>query len=135
MTERAREALEDEHERKFRRIFAWVLFLGTCVACIIIAFFVFKSAFGSYDAGSGGLAPGYSGISPTLAEFLKQHARVTFGLPIAAVVSLLLILVLRESTGKLEFEALGFKFRGASGPVVLWVLCYLAMTLSIKLLW
>jgi hypothetical protein len=127
MTDRQTEPLEDEHERKFRRIFAWVFFLGTSVACIIIAFFVFKSAFGSYDAASRGLAPGYSGISPKLADFLKEHARVTFGWPIAAVVSLLLILVLRESTGKLEFEALGFKFRGASGPVVLWVLCYLAI--------
>jgi hypothetical protein len=67
------EPLEDEHERKFRRIFAWVFFLGASV--------------------------------------------------------------LRETTGKLEFEALGFKFRGASGPVVLWVLCYFAITLSIKLLW
>ncbi len=135
MTERHPESLEDEHQRKFRRIFAWVFFLGTSVVCIIIAYFVIKSAVGSYDKRSGGLAPDYTGISPTLAEFAKQHAPVTFGLPIAAAVSLLLILVLRETTGKLEFEALGFKFRGASGPVVLWVLCYLAMTLSIKLLW
>ncbi len=66
---------------------------------------------------------------------LGKHFPVTIGLPVAAVISLLLILVLRETTGKLEFEALGFKFRGASGPVVLWVLCYLAITLSIKLLW
>ena len=135
MTERHPESVADEHQRKFRRIFAWVFLVGTSVVCIIIGFFAFKATFQSYDAQSGGLAKGYTGISPELVEFLKDHAQVTFCLPIAAVVSLLLILVLRETTGKLEFEALGFKFRGASGPVVLWVLCYLAITLSIKLLW
>jgi hypothetical protein len=35
----------------------------------------------------------------------------------------------------IEFEAAGFKFRGASGPVVLWIFCYLAIVTSIKLLW
>jgi hypothetical protein len=70
-----------------------------------------------------------------LATFLRNHFAATVGLPFAAVVSLLVILVLRETTGKLEFEAIGFKFRGASGPVVLRVLCYLAITVSIKLLW
>ncbi len=130
MAEREREPLEDEDQRRFRRIFTWVFFFGILGICIITVYFAIKSAFLSYGK------PGpLLGISPQLAEFLKQHAPVTVGLPIAAVLSLLLILLLRETAGKLEFEALGFKFRGASGPVVLWVLCYLAITLSIKLLW
>jgi hypothetical protein len=128
MTEKKPEQLEDEHERKFRRIFAWVFFLGTSVVCIIVLYFAVQAAFFSH------YMP-YHGASPQLAEFLRQHFPVTIGLPVAAVISLLLILVLRETTGKLEFEALGFKFRGASGPLVLWVLCYLAIELSIKLLW
>src|SRR5207253_10929839 len=77
----------------------------------------------------------YTGAAVQLADYYKEHFPGTIGLPVAAVITLLLIPVLRETTGKLEFEALGFKFRGASGPVVLWVLCYLAITLSIKLLW
>jgi hypothetical protein len=128
MTERKPEPLEDEHERKFRRIFAWVFFLGASVVCVITLFFAIQAAFFSH------YLP-YTGASPQLVEFLKQHFPVTVGVPAAAGLSLLIILVVRETTGKLEFEALGFKFRGASGPVVLWVLCYLAITLSIKLLW
>jgi hypothetical protein len=124
MTERQPEPLEDEHQRKFRRIFTWVFFFGILGMCIITVYFAIKAAFLSYH-----------GISPQLAAFFETYFPVTVGLPVAAVVSLLLILVLRETAGKLEFEALGFKFRGASGPVVLWVLCYLAITLSIKLLW
>jgi len=130
MTERQPEPLEDEQQRKFRRIFAWVFFLCTLGMGIVLVFFVIKSAFLSYGK------PGpLLGISPDLATFLRNHFAATVGLPFAAVISLLIILVLRETTGKLEFEAIGFKFRGASGPVVLWVLCYLAITLSIKLLW
>ena len=108
MTERHPESLEDEDQRKFRRIFTWVFFFGTLGMCIITLYFAIKAAFLSYH-----------GISPQLAAFFEAHFPVTIGLPIAAVVSLLLILVLRETTGKLEFDAIGFKFRGASGPVVL----------------
>src|SRR5437667_4191037 len=134
MTEREPKPLEDEDQRKFRRIFTWVFFFGILGMCIITLYFAIKAAFLAYHGTSGELA-GYHGISPQLAIFFREHFPVTIGLPVAAVISLLLILVLRETTGKLEFEALGFKFRGASGPVVLWVLCYLAITLSIKLLW
>ena len=130
MTERQPEPLEDEHQRRFRRIFAWVFFICTLGMCIVILVYVIKSAFLSYG---GPATP--TGISPELAKFLRDHFPATVGLPFAAVVSLIIILVLRESTGKLEFEAPGFKFRGASGPAVLWVLCYLAITLSTRLLW
>lgn len=124
------EVSEDEQQRKFRRIFTWVFFFFFVAVCAVIAFFVIKSAFLSY--GTSGIP---IGISPDLAKFLRDHFAATVGLPFAAIISLLMILVLRASSGKLEFEALGFKFRGASGPVVLWVLCYLAVVLSIKLLW
>ena len=34
-----------------------------------------------------------------------------------------------------KFSFLGFEFEGASGPVVLWVLCFLAQMFGIWLLW
>src|SRR5205085_1377326 len=112
MTERKPEPPEDEHERKFRRIFAWVFFLGASVVCIIILFFAIQAAFFSH------YLP-YTGASVQLADFFKEHFPVTIGLPVAAVISLLLILVLRETTGKLEFEALGFNFRTDSSAPAL----------------
>lgn len=44
-------------------------------------------------------------------------------------------MLLEQVHGTIAFEGLGFKFRGASGPVVLWVFGYLAIVGSIKLLW
>src|SRR5207248_10821668 len=66
MTERKPEPPEDEHERKFRRIFAWVFFLGASVVCIIILFFAIQAAFFSH------YLP-YTGASVQLADFFKEH--------------------------------------------------------------
>ena len=65
---------------------------------VVVVFFVIKSAFLSYGK------PGpLLGISPDLAKFLRDHFAATVGLPLVGIVSLILILVLRETTGKLEF--------------------------------
>lgn len=67
---------------------------------------------------------------------MKEHFAATIGLPFGAVASLFIVTLLRISSGqKLEFEAFGFKFRGASGPVVLWLACFLGIAVAIKLLW
>lgn len=68
-------------------------------------------------------------------DMAKEHASAAAGLPIAAVTAFLLVSVLQVTTGKIEFEGLGFKFRGASGPIVLWIACFIAMLIGIKLLW
>jgi hypothetical protein len=64
-----------------------------------------------------------------------EHFAVLVALPFAALGSLCLVLLLRYAAGPIEFEGLGFKFRGASGPIVMWALCYLVIAVSIKLLW
>ncbi len=64
-----------------------------------------------------------------------EHASAAAGLPIAAVTAFLLVSVLQVTTGKVEFEGIGFKFRGASGPIVLWIACFIAMVIGIKILW
>lgn len=66
---------------------------------------------------------------------LKQQPRVTFGIPLAGFVAYCLVTLLKIGSGPIEFEVLGFKFRGSSGPIVLWVLCFLAITLAMKMLW
>lgn len=53
----------------------------------------------------------------------------------AAVSAFCIVLILDAKLGRMEFEALGFEFRGASGPVVLWVLSFLAFDFAIWLLW
>jgi hypothetical protein len=66
---------------------------------------------------------------------LDRHFAATIGLPAAAAGAFVIIAVIRQTDGPLEFEALGVKFRGASGPIILWVLCFAAMAAGIWLLW
>jgi hypothetical protein len=64
-----------------------------------------------------------------------DHFRATVGLPTAAAASFTVAALFRTTEGQIKFEALTLKFEGASGPIVMWVLCFLAITLSIKMLW
>jgi hypothetical protein len=72
--------------------------------------------------------PGANGI-------VAKHVRVIIGLPVAGLFSLVVIALFRSTEGTIKFEALGFKFEGASGPIVMWVICFLAISGSIRLLW
>lgn len=66
---------------------------------------------------------------------IQQNFAATVVMAFAALVALFVVLLLQYSAGHIEFEVPGLKFRGASGPVVLWVLCFLAVTAAVKVLW
>jgi hypothetical protein len=68
-------------------------------------------------------------------EVAKQHFAAVIGLPMAAVASLFVVLVLRISSGPIEFEGASFKFKGAAAPIVFWLFCFLGIAAAIKLLW
>ena len=108
-------------ETPFQRTMKWLILAGICVAF-----------------------SGYFGWIFYHIMFVKDHwivtrmqeqFAVTVSLPFAAVVALFVVLLLQFSSGPIEFEALGFKFKGAAGPIVLWVLCLLALVAAIKVLW
>jgi hypothetical protein len=69
------------------------------------------------------------------ADVLREHFAAVIGLPMAGILALWVVTILRSQSGPIEFEALGFRLRGASGPVILWVVCFLAIALAIRLLW
>jgi len=72
----------------------------------------------------------------TLEQMVRDHFRALYGIPMMSICSLLLVSFLRASAGPIEFELpFNIKFKGASGQIVLWVLCYLAMTASLIALW
>jgi predicted neutral ceramidase superfamily lipid hydrolase len=71
----------------------------------------------------------------SLLEIAKNHFAAVVGLPISAVFCVFLVVVLQQTSGPVKFEGLGFKFEGTSGQVVLWVLCFLAVAVAIKLVW
>ena len=66
---------------------------------------------------------------------LRDHFRAVAGLPMAAVAALFIVLVLRATSGPIELEALWLKFKGASGPIILWLLCFLGIAHAIESLW
>jgi hypothetical protein len=79
-----------------------------------------------------------------LFEAIRQRAFATlvqtqflsvFGAPICMITALVLVLMLRVVSGKIEFKAAGMEFKGASGPIVLWLLCFLALAVVCRMLW
>jgi hypothetical protein len=67
--------------------------------------------------------------------FVLQHYAVIVGLPVAGVFSFIVVYLFKQTSGPVEFEAFTLKFKGAAGPVILWILCFLAMAAAIKTLW
>ena len=86
-------------------------------------FLVYQSLFGGADSDNWFL------------RMVQEHPAATIGLAMSAISAFCLVAILEISRGAIEFEAMGFKFRGASGPVILWVFCFLAMIFGVWLLW
>jgi hypothetical protein len=58
-----------------------------------------------------------------------------YGLVAAGVAAFVVVAVLKQTYGgPLTFKGLGFEFQGASGPVVMWLICYLGIVFSFRLL-
>jgi len=71
-----------------------------------------------------------------LLELVKKHYAAIIGLPFAAYAVVCLVLFLESRyEGPIEFKAIGFEFKGASGPIILWAICFLIFTVCMKLLW
>jgi hypothetical protein len=69
------------------------------------------------------------------AQVIDSHTSAIFGVPWACGVATVVVSTLRSSVGKIEFKVLGAEFQGASGPAAMWVICFLAQTLAIRVLW
>ncbi len=118
LPENSPEIQKRQHDR-FRYFTFWTVIVGTSVITgIFLAFNIYLLWF-----------------DESVREIIKEHYAVTIGLPMAAVASLVLVVILEASSGPVHFKGMGFEFRGASGQVVLWVLVFLAIAGAIKLLW
>jgi hypothetical protein len=102
----------------FKLIAAWLVVAGAGVLVV------------------GGIVVAYRS-TPTawVIEIIRVHFAAIVGLPAAAIAALFIVLILEHIAGTVEFEGFGFKFRGAAGPVILWLFCFLAIASSIRLVW
>jgi len=68
-------------------------------------------------------------------RLIITNVRGVVGIPLAAASAFCIILLLEARAGRIEFEAVGFKFRGASAPAIIWIFAFLAVVVGIRLLW
>jgi hypothetical protein len=68
-------------------------------------------------------------------ELAQKHFAATVGLPFAALAAICLVVILEINAGRIEMRGLGFTFRGAAGPIIMWIFCFLAIVSAIKLVW
>lgn len=76
-----------------------------------------------------------SDVSAFRQTILIDHFIALFGLPAAAAAAFIIVTLFRQGEEPIRIKGLGFEIQGAAGPVVLWVLCFLAICGAIKLLW
>lgn len=110
----------DLQTRKFQALASWV------VVVILIGF-------GAYALAK--LTSVHETPGDYWQSLIREQFPVLVGLPMAGLGALFVTLILRISTGPLEFEMAGVKFKGGAAPIVFWIICFLSIVLSIRLLW
>lgn len=68
-------------------------------------------------------------------KLVFDHFRAIIGLPAAAAAAFAIVSLFRTTEGQIKFSGLGLTFEGASGPIVLWIICFLAIAAAIRALW
>jgi len=110
---------ENSTKKKIVTAFAWLAASLITLFSIYVFFIMAKRGF----------------EEKTWLTIAQNHFAAVVGLPMAAMASLFIVLILEYVSGKIEFEILGLKFKGAAGQIIFWIICFLSIVLSIKLLW
>jgi hypothetical protein len=91
------------------------------------------------------LAAFFSGKDGTLGARLSTwfttHPAQNIGIPCAAISAFAIVAVLlnafppsSDASGQLAFKVFGLEFSGPSGPITLWLMCFLGFVVALKLL-
>ena len=114
------EQINRSDEARLRKVVTWVTLIVTTVFILVV----------------WGIVLYLGTTSPEWKPFFKDHFRALFGVPAAIGSALVLVIILQAAVGPIEFKApFQFEFKGASGPLVLWVLCFLAIAAAFWQLW
>jgi hypothetical protein len=68
-------------------------------------------------------------------DLIRDHFKFVVGLPGSAYSAYVIVVLLRQADGPIEFEALGLKLKGAAGQVLMWILCFMTFVSAIHILW
>ena len=117
MDSEAKEAVRANRERK----------IGIWMASLLITFQIVVS---------GAMFYAMLRIDGLFEAVVREHFAGIFGSAMSVMTAMVIVVIFRVAAGPLEFDTpLGFKFKGASGPVVLWVFTYLACVAGMAALW
>lgn len=116
-TENKRETNQPE---SVRRVARWIILLATG------AWGIFAGSFLAYHSlAEGGF----------IIELTKKQFGAMILVPMAALMALCVVIILEWTAGDIKFKGLSFEFEGASGPIVLWVFCFLAIVAALRAFW
>jgi hypothetical protein len=113
---------EDRYHERMRLIFSYYAIASTCL-------------FGALFTGLSTYLVIVGNHQDKFIAILVNQVGATIGVPLCSLIALFNVLLLRTVQGPIEMEAFGIKFKGASGPIVMWILCFLALVWAIGYLW
>jgi hypothetical protein len=102
----------------FKKIFTWVIGIGFIFyVAALVWWFTWR------------------GINPTIFEIILKQWLAVIVFPSACFAALVAVMVLDQAVGNIEFKALGFEFKGAAAPIVMWAMLILVLGICFHLLW
>lgn len=76
-----------------------------------------------------------SGFRGSWHSITEAHFASVIGLPSGAILALAIVLLLRHVSGDIELKISGFEFKGGTAPIVMWIGCFLAIALAVRMTW
>ena len=113
------ENLSNRGDRISKGSVKWAAIIGSCLLGAVYLFWLIWGF--NYDM--------------RFIDIMYQHLAAVIGIPGAVITAFVIVSVLEHVSGPIKFEGLGFKFEGASGPIIMWVIVFLALVGGIRLLW
>jgi hypothetical protein len=77
----------------------------------------------------------FNRFDPVLSDLVVKNFAAIIGLPFAFIAAFVVVALFRQGAGPIEFDGFGLHFKGASGEIVLWILCFVAISGAMRLLW
>jgi hypothetical protein len=74
-------------------------------------------------------------FDPVLSDLVVAHFAAIIGLPFAFIAAFVVVALFRQGEKPVEFNGFGLHLKGAAGEIILWILCFVAITGGIALLW
>jgi hypothetical protein len=68
-------------------------------------------------------------------EVGQKHFVATVLIPFAAFSALCVVVILEIDAGRIEIHGFGITFSGAAGPIIMWIFCFLAVVIAVRLVW